>query len=391
MVQTTTTLDVWKADDDWSGIKEKEQRKKRQNRLNQRAYRRRNAQNYGASKERPFRVDRFRLVEVPAPRPEKTTRSDLAQLGEREKSVSPKKSHLQICLETLGRRGVYETSPGSKAKNFLVLDPRTTPIPSGYELVVIDESIIILIPPLPTYSVDEQLTTHLSQAVSQSRQYFDTLTPSPVLYDAVNAPGSAVHFPFSSDHLLHLIHHNVFRALITNKVTISSATFLARQERGCGDIVPSFSDLCDGFTIIQPTGEALPPALFPTFSQMTIGHSSWFNMFPHPKIRDNLIINEGLFDPYDFCNDLFGELIAGRESKTSSPESDSSMGDTDDDITNRRRGLIVWGEPWDIEGWEVTPGFVKKWNWTLEGCEDLIAASNRWRAKRNEGPLAILS
>lgn len=390
MVQPTTTLDVWRADDDWSGIKEKEQRKKRQNRLNQRAYRRRNTQKGEVSKDRPFRVDRFRLVEVPTPRAEKTTRSDTTQLVKRKIS-SPKKSQLQICLETLGRRGIYETSPGSKMNNFLVGDPRTTPIPSGYEPVVIGESITVLIPPLPTYSVDEQLTTHLSQAVGKSRQYSDALIPSPVLYDTVNAQSSTVYFPLSSDHLLHLIHHNVFRALITNKVTISSATFLARQERGCGDIVPSFSDLCDGFTIIQPTGKALPPALFPTFNQMTIGHSSWFNMFPHPRIRDNLIFNEGLFDPYDFCNDIFGELIAGRQSKVSSPESNSSMEDTDDEVTNKRRGLIVWGEPWDVEGWEVTPGFVKKWKWTLEGCEDLIAASNRWRAKRNEGPLEFLS
>jgi hypothetical protein len=35
----------------------------------------------------------------------------------------------------------------------------------------------------------------------------------------------------------------------------------------------------------------------------------------------------------------------------------------------------------------VTPGFVRKWGWVLEGFQDLMLASNQWRAARGEVPL----
>jgi hypothetical protein len=385
MVQSNATHDVWRQDDDWTGIQEKEQRKKRQNRLNQRAFRRRNAQKPGTSNpEYPFRVDRFRLVEAPDSRSKKAVRRRETQEENQTQKHTSTKSQLQKCLETLAQRNIFESSPGSGTNNFLVLDPRSTPIPVGYEPLMIHQQRLVLIPPLPTSSVNAPLVSHTIPEITRIKQTFD---PKATLLAFENA-GPDVYFPLSSDHLLHLIHHNVFRALITNKKMITSATQLSRTERCDPAVVPSFSDLCDGFTVIVPLpGHLLPQTLCPTYSQMTIGHSSWFNMFPHPRIRDNLIRQEGFFDPYDFCNDLFGELIAGR--KYSAPELEGPVEDTVDDITHSRKGLIVWGEPWDVGGWEVTPGFVKKWSWALEGCEDLIAASNRWRAERDEEPLKL--
>jgi len=52
-----------------------------------------------------------------------------------------------------------------------------------------------------------------------------------------------------------------------------------------------------------------------------------------------------------------------------------------------RNGVIVWGEPWDVGSWELMEGFVRKWGFLLAGCEVLIEGSNRWRARRGEGPL----
>ena len=51
------------------------------------------------------------------------------------------------------------------------------------------------------------------------------------------------------------------------------------------------------------------------------------------------------------------------------------------------KGLIIWGEPHDTSSWEVTPGFLAKWPWAMEGCDDLIESSNRWRLMRGEEPM----
>jgi len=379
----TAAPDFWRADDDWTEVKEKEQRKRRQNRLNQRAYRRRNAQKESSSKDpKPFSVERFRIVEVPVPTPmdvtERRESRDIIALAVGKKGGVPEKSALQRSLETLAIRNSVSSALHSVVSKFPTRDPPV--IPFGYEPIVIDETFSILIPPAPIIGSGFAFQNNLceqnpgSLAVKSSFEN-GAVTHTPTVY-----------FPLSSDHLLHLIHHNVFRALITNKGMLKLATILQRKERAA--VSPSFDDLCDGLTTIHSKpDQIIPPTLDPTHIQMTVGHSSWLNMFPHPRVRDNLIKNEGSFDAYDFCNDVFGELVALHSDLL--PKADDPFEDTDDNLTYKRRGLIVWGEPWDVEGWEVMPGFVRKWSWVLEGCEDLIMASNHWRAKRNEEPLRI--
>lgn len=56
---------------------------------------------------------------------------------------------------------------------------------------------------------------------------------------------------------------------------------------------------------------------------------------------------------------------------------------------NTEAGLIVWGEPYEIDSWEATPGFLKKWAWAVRDCHELLASTNRWRASRGEKPLNI--
>jgi len=122
-------------------------------------------------------------------------------------------------------------------------------------------------------------------------------------------------------------------------------------------------------------------------------------MFPFPRFRDNLITWEGIFDAQDLCNDLFGDIFTNVQ--VSSPTrsldsmdsvrivSDQESDESVDELNVGRRGMIVWGEPWDKNGWELTPSFVRKWPQLLEGCEDLIGSANQWRAKRDEGPLLL--
>ncbi|CAG8951260.1 hypothetical protein HYFRA_00008009 [Hymenoscyphus fraxineus] len=220
------------------------------------------------------------------------------------------------------------------------------------------------------------------------------------ILDGQQATGAPTYtsFPLSSDHLIHLIHFNVFRALLANKSILNIKTVLANDD--CNLISPLPYALCDGLTLIYPkASEPLPQSLIPTPTQMTIPHTSWLNMFPYPQLRDNLIFHQNEFSHVDFCNDLWGEFFlwnfSGYESSfavcppsSTKTEIGSGLESDDDDLASGKRGLIVWGEPWDLSGWEVTEGFVRKWSWLLEGCIDVFVSSNFWRAKRDLEPLA---
>lgn len=59
----------------------------------------------------------------------------------------------------------------------------------------------------------------------------------------------------------------------------------------------------------------------------------------------------------------------------------------EDEVTAGRKGLIVWGEPYDMQSWEATPGFLEKWAWAVGGCDELVKSSNRWRLMRGEEPM----
>lgn len=87
-------------------------------------------------------------------------------------------------------------------------------------------------------------------------------------------------------------------------------------------------------------------------------------------MRDNLILNAGKIDEDDLCCDLVGGLYEGFNEV-------------------EQRGIMVWGEPWREDGWEVSEGFVKKWGFMLRGCGELVEATNRWRARRGEAALVV--
>lgn len=89
-------------------------------------------------------------------------------------------------------------------------------------------------------------------------------------------------------------------------------------------------------------------------------------------MRDNAIMLEGTIDHDDLCSDVIGGLYEGYK---------------DTDI--EKNGMLVWSDPWDVTGWELTDGFVKKWGFLVHGCQDMIEATNKWRAARAEEPLVI--
>jgi hypothetical protein len=200
-------------------------------------------------------------------------------------------------------------------------------------------------------------------------------------------------FPLPSDHLLHLIQYNVFRALLSNKHTLNT---VPDDPTMCPITEPCLDD-----TTIYPSNPDIPPCLIPTTLQRTRYHPSWVNVIPFPRIRDNLIMREGHFDHWELMRDLIGELMSimpvpkRRNTPVTSTEQEFRRflplisGSDPDEVTGGRTGLIVWGEPHEMQSWEATPGFLAKWAWVVEGCEELVEMSNRWRMKRGEEPMRI--
>ncbi|KAE8353379.1 hypothetical protein BDV28DRAFT_157070 [Aspergillus coremiiformis] len=115
----------------------------------------------------------------------------------------------------------------------------------------------------------------------------------------------------------------------------------------------------------------LPPALQPTALQRSIPHHPWLDLIPISQMRDNLIQAGDTFDDWQLCHDLCGHR---------SPDHHASKG-------KEETGVIVWKDPWDPSGWEVTPTFLQNWGWVVRDCWGLFASTNMWRAQRGEAPL----
>lgn len=69
---------------------------------------------------------------------------------------------------------------------------------------------------------------------------------------------------------------------------------------------------------LQPVEPNIPPSLAPTPLQQNRYHSIWIDFIPFPRIRDNLIRHEGLFDHWDLIYDLVGELMSSSSAAVSS-------------------------------------------------------------------------
>jgi hypothetical protein len=159
------------------------------------------------------------------------------------------------------------------------------------------------------------------------------------------------------DQLLTLIQFNVFRALVYNTFTIGFTMEWLDENAVSPWSLSTFAN-------IDPS---CPTSLRPTLLQRKISHHPWIDLFPIPKMRDNLLLAGDSYDETALCNDLIDFC----------------------DVPNEKTGLIVWSEPWDPSGWEVSAAFVAKWGWVIEGCDELVESTNHWRAKRGEKMLAF--
>lgn len=209
---------------------------------------------------------------------------------------------------------------------------------------------------------------------------------------------TAIWFPLPVDqHLLHLIKYNVFRGLRENKNLIDCWTV---QYRTPTSQFETFADHATfpSYSVILPVAPHCSGPLTPTPVQMSAIHSSWIDLLPCPTMRENLIRRELEFSHSDFVKDLVGTLINLNIFSTISSSSAPILADRTDGLqvdacapSAAETGLIVWGEPYLIDSWEVTPNFLHKWGWAVVGCQELIDSTNSWRRSRGETPLLLSS
>lgn len=173
------------------------------------------------------------------------------------------------------------------------------------------------------------------------------------------------------DHLLTLSKLNVLRAFLENMRTLG----LGMQQVEDDDAISPFNHNVNVTSTDPEPGDydygrtlSLPTSLYPSVIQRSATHHPWLDCFPLPRMRDNLInaaaADEQLFNDCDLCGDM--------------------MDPADEDV-----GVLVWGDPWIPQNWEVSQLFVQKWSWVIKGCPEILESSNRWRARRGLKRLAI--
>ncbi|KAL4915027.1 hypothetical protein BDW62DRAFT_204005 [Aspergillus aurantiobrunneus] len=106
----------------------------------------------------------------------------------------------------------------------------------------------------------------------------------------------------------------------------------------------------------------LPPALQPSPIQSAIPHHPWLDLLAIAPMRDNLILAGDSYDYTQLCRDMCGH---GLQSRDLPPRRvGAARGET---------GVLIWGDPWDPEGWEVTETFLRRWGWAVRGVLGLVS------------------
>ncbi|GKZ71779.1 hypothetical protein AnigIFM50267_007821 [Aspergillus niger] len=156
-----------------------------------------------------------------------------------------------------------------------------------------------------------------------------------------------------------LVQFNITRSLVINAQILGYTS-----ER----MAPSARSSLTSLNISKSYFHALPASLQPTALQRSVHHHPWIDLLPVAELRDNLLRQpETTYDAAQLCRDMRGLQV----------------------VNSGRGGVIVWGEPWDPHGWEVTEAFVQKWPWVVRGSRNLLQSTNYWRAQRGEPALSF--
>ncbi|RAL13246.1 DUF3425 domain-containing protein [Aspergillus homomorphus CBS 101889] len=316
-------------EDDWAGMGDRKERRRRQNRLNQRAYRKRKQATRQAQAPPSNQLILIQTIKTePTGSDEQTMRTISSVSNSVRSSSSPPSSTSTSTSTSTSPSTTIITSTSTSTSTSSSAQPQsltTTTITNRTRNPCTN----------PTTQTNLQtLLTHFTRAA-----YTSYIHNSPTL-----------------DHLLTLSRINAFRAFAANMTTLGMGTGNDWMH----------DDALSRFTTLQPNSAidtlALPPHLRPTKLQQTVPHHPWLDFFPLPRLRDNLVAMADRFDDEQLCLDIMGFW----------------------DTPTETYSLFVWGEPSDPGSWEVSEDFLRKWPWVVRGCAELLESTNRWRAKRGE-------
>ncbi|UKZ74536.1 hypothetical protein TrVFT333_002206 [Trichoderma virens FT-333] len=156
-----------------------------------------------------------------------------------------------------------------------------------------------------------------------------------------------------------LVQFNTSRALVVNAQILGYTT---------SRMSPSARSHFTAVDVAEPVFNTLPASLRPTALQREVPHHPWIDILPVAELRDNLIRqDESTYDAAQLCCDMRGFQS----------------------VSTGHGGVLVWRDPWDPEGWEVTEAFAQKWPWVVQDSCSLLRSTNYWRAKRGEPALYL--
>lgn len=157
------------------------------------------------------------------------------------------------------------------------------------------------------------------------------------------------------DELAQLINRNFMAATVTNANHLGIDP--GALQAGTAVRTPRTSD------------RQIPATLTPIDAQYQFPHDPIIDTIPHARLRYNILraIASGQIDGSDFSKSIRAsgslEVLHG---------------------SWQRGGVVVWSFPEQVGSWELSEPFVRRWSCLLEGCEDLVAATNSWRSRRGE-------